>query len=119
MSRVGVTSTSYNSIAIRNPVTANDYHIYHVEHIELNDKATFDYVTPATALGIPAPQRWRREFEVDLHDVQAIYPSYSSGAPEINDVYLTVYTDQSYTNQGYNDNFQLLTTSEFVDVQDD
>jgi len=36
LSRLGSASVTYNSVAVRNPVTDLDYHIYDVRHFELN-----------------------------------------------------------------------------------
>lgn len=116
-SRLGQSNTSWNSIAVLNPITVPSYHIYHVHHMDLNDSSTYDYVTPATAYGLPGPKKWRDEIHVDLNDVQQDYAIPTSTAPDVNDVYITVITDMSYTNQGYQDVMWFTTDTEFRDKQ--
>lgn len=118
-SRLGVAVGVYNSLFVRNPVTDLEYHIYKVGHIELNDKATYDYTTPATAFGIPAPQRWLEHIDVDLHNVEQIYGTYGATAPDVNDIYFTYWVDLESTNQGFNDVLNMSSEVEFEDLEDD
>lgn len=117
-SRLGSADPEYNSIAVFNPITAPEYHIYESGHMELNDKATYDYTTPATAYGLPAPQKWIKEHRIDFHRVQQNYATYAATAPDINDIYFTFWVDLSYTNQGYQDYITYTVDTVFADEQD-
>lgn len=117
MSRLGKTDASFNSVAVRNPVTDLDYHIYDVKHLELNPE-NYDYVTPATALGLPAPKCWRLQYEFDFHRVKQIYGTYAATDPDVNALYCTVYSDYIPTNQGFTESVIYTVDSEFEDEGD-
>lgn len=104
---------------VRNPVTLLDYHLYHRRDFTLNDEATFDYVTPATGLGIPAPRAWHHQIDVDFHKADVIFSASGSNAPEINDLCVTFVANTDYTNYGFTDQLYVTTDTEFEDVQDD
>lgn len=117
-SRLGSANVVHNQTAVFNPVTALDYHVYETGHMDLNDKATYDFVTPATAFGLPAPQKWFFHKEFSLHNVVQNYASYTATAADVNDVYITFITDFDYSNQGYGDNTSYSSDLEFEDMQD-
>lgn len=117
-SRLGNADPINNALAVRNPITALDYHIYHVEHHPLNCRSTYDYTTPATAFGIPSPERWKFEFKIDLHKVRQNYATYSATDPDVNALYMTYVLDTSMTNQGYVDEVHTTIDTEFEDLQD-
>lgn len=116
-SRLGSSAVNYNSLAVLNPVTSSDYHIYDVQHICLNDQS-YSYVTPATGLGLPSPKRWIGDVKLDLNSVKQNYSTYTSTDADINAVWFTIQTDRAYTNYGYQDFFTYTTDCEFEDVQD-
>lgn len=117
-SRLGSADPEYNSIAVFNPITAPEYHIYESGTMELNDKATYDFVTPASAHGLPAPQKWVKDHHINLFDVRQNYATYAATAPDINDIYFTCWVDMAYTNQGYQDYLTYTFDVEFEDQQD-
>lgn len=117
-SRLGSAAVVDNQIAVFNPITAMDYHVYAAGHEILNDKSTFDFTTPATAFGIAAPQKWQHEHMIDFHGVNQNYATYAATASDINDVYITYIADIDYTNLGYSDNLAYITDCEFEDLQD-
>jgi len=114
LSRLGSASVTYNSVAVRNPVTDLDYHIYDVRHFELNPE-NYDYVTPASAYGLPAPKIFRFEFKYDFHRVKQIYATYAATDPDVNAIYFTFYSNMNYTGQGYVDTASWTVDTEFED----
>lgn len=115
-SRLGQTAAVVpNSCAVRNPLTADLYHIYKIHHFRIAEP-NFQYSTVATGLGLPAPDTKHFDWEIDLHDVQQDYGTTTS--PQTNDIYMTHYSDMDYTNLGYVDNIQMTSYVTFRDVQD-
>lgn len=114
-SRCGA-STDYNQLAVRNPVTSLDYHVYDIKHIDLVP-CSFDYSTPATAYGVTAPTHYRMETKIDLNKVRQDYAAYSSTDPDVNAVYVTWVLDTTLTNLGYSVGLYYLTDTEFRDLQ--
>lgn len=117
LSRLGQAGVVYNSVAVRNPITDLDYHIYEVHHKDLVPE-NYDFVTPASAFGLPAPQVWKFDFHLDLHRVVQTYASYTATDPDVNAVYCTFYSNLDYTGQGYTDILSWTVDTEFEDVQD-
>lgn len=117
-SRLGNADPIYNAIAVRNPVTALDYHIYEVHHHKLVAQSTYDFTTPASGFGIPAPERWHFEYKLDLHKVRQDYASYTATDPDVNALYFTYVLDTSMTNQNYEDQVNVSIDTEFEDLQD-
>lgn len=117
-SRLGDADAAYNPLAVRNPITALDYHIYQVHHHCLNSEATYDFTTPATGYGMPSPQRWKFEYKIDLHDVRQDYATYAATDPDVNALYMTYVLDSSVTSQGYDDQVHVTVDTEFEDLQD-
>jgi len=76
LSRLGSASVTYNSVAVRNPVTDLDYHIYDVRHFELNPE-NYDYVTPASAYGLPAPKFLDLSLSMIFTVFKQIYATYA------------------------------------------
>lgn len=118
LSRLGSASLRYNSLAVFNPITAPEYHIYEVKHHELNDDSNFTYTTPATALGIPAPKTWHFRINLDFNGVVQNYAAAASAAPDVNDIYFSFFTDIDYTNLTFTDTIFFTSDVEFEDMQD-
>jgi hypothetical protein len=118
LSRLGNSDPIHNTTAVFNPVTALDYHIYHVKHLELNCRSTYDYTTPATAYGIPSPDRWEFQHRIDFNDADQNYATYAATDADVNAVWMTYVLDTSMTNQGYVDEVHVSIDTEFEDMQD-
>lgn len=118
MSRLGSADPIYNALAVRNPITALDYHIYEAHHHQLSSRATFDFTTPASGFGIPSPDRWHFEYKIDMNKVRQNYAAYASTDPDVNALYMTYVVDTLMTNQGYQDQVTVTIDTEFEDLQD-
>lgn len=118
LSRLGSANPIDSAIAVFNPITAMDYHVYECKSMCLNDKSTYDYVTPATAFGVVAPQKWHFDVRLDMHKVKQNYPAYTSTAPDVNDLYFTAFSDMDYSTQGFLDYLTYSVDTEFEDLQD-
>lgn len=117
LSRLGQTDTAYNSIAVFNPVTALEYHIYGVHTINANaDNYQILGIGVVTAQALP--QKWHFEHKLNLGEVRQMYANQGATAPDVNDIYFTIYSDMSYTGQGFFDNVIVTSDMEYEDLQD-
>lgn len=114
-SRLGSADERTNAVAIRNPVTALDYHIYEVRHHQTNPA---DMLVNSTSSVTSGPISHRHECVIDTHRVSQIYATYAATAPDVNDLYMTIYSDIDYTNIGYLDELEYSIDTEFEDIGD-
>lgn len=114
-SRLGTSDTRMNSIAIKNPVTALDYHIYEIHHHNSNQADWYIDTSAKTSAG---PHSVHREVFIDTHRVAQIYATYAATAPDVNDLYCTIYSDIDYTNVGFVDEIEYSIDTEFEDIGD-
>jgi len=115
--RLGSADARFNSIAIRNPMTFLDYHIYKIEHVPLNPSfgVTDNFTNGFMALG---PKSWHFHYEIPLHYVQQVYLNAAANVPQINDLYFSWWSDLDLTGIGYSIDLQYTSDIEFQDVLD-
>lgn len=113
----GLGTFNVPSLMIRNPNTADLYHVYHNEHVIMNDE-NFQYTTAATAYGISSPKSRLFEKQIDLHGLENCFVSSGNTDTLINQLWFVFRSDMSYTNQGFTDTVQYTFDTEFRDVQD-
>lgn len=111
---------AFTSIAVQNPCTSAQYHIYKLVHHELNSGMQFTAVTDVAApsttpSGQPWSKTWRFEYNIPLHGVKQQYVT-STAQPTLNDIWMAWTTDIDYTNLQYQDTVCVTTETTFDDV---
>lgn len=116
LSQLGSAAAENVDTMVRNPITEDAYHIYAIHRLKFNTEQGYTYT--GTSLGLPAPMVKHHSMEHDMNSVQLKFSSYAGSASDINNVWLTIFTDLQSSSMGYQDYFAFSTDMEFHDVQD-
>lgn len=117
-SRLGAATVAAGDMPVRNPITEDAYHLYGYHKVTLDTHAGFNLIDAAAGTGMPGPLVKFGEFMIDLNEVQQKYATFAATASDINNLWITVHSPTSYTNQGYSDTFAFTSDIEFHDIQD-
>lgn len=122
---ITTTSSSITAVAVQNPMTAPQYHIYALKHETLNSGMQLVQSTPAPAGGVNPTiynqgqvlgKSWHKTYSIPLNGVKQQYHDATSNLPTLNDIWIVFKTDIPYSTSMWYDQVVMTTEATFDDV---